>query len=679
MLKLKTVDVWDTLLRRNCHPECIKLSTARYLLFRFHRQIPANLAEQWAIYRLRLQIEGQLAATARAAGGDDEYTLNEVIGNWLAALLGKNATSQLCTEVAEYELSTEITQSFPDGQIEDLLKRDPAEKTIFLSDFYMGDGMLRQLLSAKGLSDAISSGISSSDVGFNKRSGRLFQYVHELHGVAPEDHLHIGDNIYSDVEVARRLGIKTIHYVPEDAHGARMAREKLFASREVLFGHLRSETLQMVENRIEGMSATHGAAFRLGAEAAPLFIGFAQHVAERAIIDGVERLYFFTREGEFFHRIFDILFRDRAYFGHQVPSPRILEVSRLATFAPSMRNVTIQELDRIWALYRSQRVAGLFATLGLKEDSFADLLAQIGLSAQEVIESPQDDPRLERLFASPDFLAAASNLIAEQRALLIDYLCNLGFPTTGKVGVVDIGWRGTIQDNIAHIFPDTAIVGYYLGLKRMINKQPGNVTKRAYGIDEQCETDAGRYFEAFAPLEMICGSPNGSVEGYVQEGDRVVARRNVCTLENQSFRDFTAHFQDGVALAATAWKPYLEHYVIASDEVRGSALQVWQRLSRSPTEELVKTFLRSPQHDVFGFGDFYSRNQAPSILEILSMPVHQPSRRRVIDFIRRMQWTSAVRHLNGIGWFHKQLLLTLFQGAHMVKRNKDRIRRRWKN
>jgi Transposase domain (DUF772) len=43
-------------------------------------------------------------------------------------------------------------------------------------------------------------------------------------GVRPEHHVHIGDNMYSDVEVARTLGIAAIHFSPAPAGELRKPR-----------------------------------------------------------------------------------------------------------------------------------------------------------------------------------------------------------------------------------------------------------------------------------------------------------------------------------------------------------------------------------------------------------------------------------------------------------------------
>ena len=66
MIRLQTVDVWDTLLRRRCHPDAVKLHRAGWLLTRCWPEVPAPLRKPRALLALRLEAERELAQAARA-------------------------------------------------------------------------------------------------------------------------------------------------------------------------------------------------------------------------------------------------------------------------------------------------------------------------------------------------------------------------------------------------------------------------------------------------------------------------------------------------------------------------------------------------------------------------------------------------------------------------------------
>ncbi|QHD02570.1 hydrolase [Pseudomonas sp. S04] len=674
--KIKTVDVWDTLLRRDCHPECIKLATAAHVYFELLGHFKPPYTGYWDIYRARVETEARLAREAREANKDEEYEIVHVLKEWLKTILLSSSDESLPQRFADYELSVEVRHTFQDPDIEEFLKLHSAERTIFLSDFYMSSDMLKHLLEQKGLSHLFEDGVSSCDVGLNKRSGTLFKHVHEVFGITPHEHVHVGDHPWSDVESPAQLGVTGISFVPEKSHADRKERESLFVSREALFQHLRQLSIQAMAPSILARQKTESTAFRFGVEAAPLFVGFALWIAEQAIAQRLDQVFFLTREGEFFRRIYEIIFPDQTLFGHQLPAYAELEVSRLSTFVASMEDISKDEFNRIWRLNRSQKVSGLFSTLGLEYSNFSNLLSEVGLKATDVIERPEANESLSKLIRAPEFTAAVNEKILEQRELLNEYLTEKGISQSDKVGLVDIGWRGTIQDNLARIKPATHFHGMYLGLRKMLNPQTSNVSKCAYGADERVDADTGQLFEAFAVLEMLCTSNLGSAEKYVRSQGKVTAHRNVCAEENSSHSEFSVHFQEGVALAAQVWGPYLERYVVGAAELHASAVHVWKKLSVNPNPDLAKIFIQTPQHDVFGFGDIFQKNQAPALSTIFLSPFSGTARRQVMDYIRRVQWTSGIKHLNGIGPVHKAVLIALFTLANAVKRYRMKSRKR---
>lgn len=675
MYKIRTIDVWDTLLRRDCHPECIKLATAYHLLFGWRDQLKPKFRDGWVLYKARLEAECTLAMQAKAGGKDDEYEITEVLRCWTNTVFSGAVAAGLPERLAEFELSVEVDRSYADHGILSFLVTYQAEKTLFLSDFYMSSEMLSRLLSAKGLDTLVSEGVSSCDVGLNKRSGKIYQHLHMLHAVLPHEHLHIGDNEWSDVTSPCALGINAIHYLPESAHAERLAREHLFSSREVLFDHLRSKCLTLAQNESRGLSSKHAAALNLGTQAAPLFIGFALWIAEQAVIQKLDRLYFFTREGEFFHKVFCALFSHGRLFGHDLPPADVLEVSRLSTFLPSMRDASFSEMSRIWSLFKVQSVSGLFTTLGVDIGRFSELLDTLSLKETDVITEPENSPELRRLFEASAFAEAVEKSLASQASKLQSYLKQCGVYECNRVGVVDIGWRGTIQDNISFLVPNAHFHGMYLGLRRFVNPQPPNVTKSAYGPDETLSYEFCDLFENFSVLELLSGSPNGSVVGYDGVGSEIMPQRQIIDEENYAFSSFTKYFQDGVLLAAHHWQSYFERYVVTGGELREAALHIWDSLRRKPSRDLAEVFIETPQHDVFGFGDIFKKNRLPSVTTMLLAPILEKRRRELFDFIRRVQWSAVATHARDVGFVQRRMLAATFYLANWFKRKRMKLRK----
>lgn len=661
--QLRTVDVWDTLIRRHCHPECIKLSLAQHVYLRFQKVLCETFTDPQSLYLERIAVEAALAGVARSEGKDDEYELEAVLADWLARIFVVGSCPPgLHMELAEVEFSLECERSFPDEEITAVLAQYPAQKTVFLSDFYMDAGRLQRLLKHHGLQDVVSSGISSCDVGLNKRSGRLFPHVQTFYNVKPAEHVHIGDNLHSDVAMPAQHGITSVSFLPQAGHDRREKSESLFSSRSDLFTFLRQMTLAEAQKEYAADNA-----FLYGVQAAPLFIGFSLFIAESSVSDNVKRVYFQTREGEFFLRVYQAMFPDMMLAGIALPPATLLEVSRLSTFAASLYASSSEELQRVWRLVQRQSMDALFQTLGLSIDRHLDTLRRCGLTPEEVIDAPGSDRRVQQLLADAEFSQALLAHAQQKRTVLQEYLKQEGLLDAGSAGLVDIGWRGTIQDNIALVAPQVHLSGYYLGLQRYLNPQPASVSKAAFGPNANVDIASIELIDAVAPLEIICNSDQGSVEGYVRTNCGIEAMRTVNLEENRTYEQFSDSFQRGVIFAAQKWQPYIRNYAVAAEDLQKVALRTWEALCENSSTEMVSACLAAPQNDIFGFGDFFDKRDVPSLHDIAFGIFQGSKRRNVIQYIKRSQWPASVRTRKDIGGFHRVVILSLFFFARKYK------------
>lgn len=60
MTKILTIDVWDTLLRREVHPDAIKLATSKYFFKLCSGHIKKLLPDHLHVHKLRRAFEKQL-------------------------------------------------------------------------------------------------------------------------------------------------------------------------------------------------------------------------------------------------------------------------------------------------------------------------------------------------------------------------------------------------------------------------------------------------------------------------------------------------------------------------------------------------------------------------------------------------------------------------------------------
>lgn len=667
--KLRTVDVWDTLIRRTCHPESIKISVAQYTYLSFLDYLKDEFRDPWKLYLHRLEVESRLAGLSQADGKDNEYVLEHVVTQVLldVSLMSASQSKEAVQQIVSMEFEFECKNSFPDPDILTFLAEYPAEKTIFLSDFYMTSEMLFKLLDYHGLTAAIPSGICSCDVGLNKRSGRLFTHIQSNFNITPAEHIHIGDNAHSDVTMPELLGIKGVSFLPTAGHHRREITEGLFSSHSYLFEHVQKEILTSYNDYPQKHGDMAASGFLTGIHSAPLFIGYALFVAEQSIQNKVEHTYFQTREGEFFSDVYKSIFKNNKLHGIKLPSFSILEVSRLSTFAASLQSPSIDELSRVWRLLQRQTMNAMFKTLNMPSKTHLHLLEKHQIPQDEIVEQPWKDARVIKLFADKEFQQILGTHVQKENAYLVQYLVAQGLIGKKVVGLVDIGWRGTIQDNLSLVAPNTTFFGYYLGLQRYLNAQPANSHKISFGPNINIRTNDALLLDAITPLEVLCNSPKGSVVSYEDNGSGTKAIRQIDATENIAYEQFTKAFQEGVIFACESWGSYLERYALSSDSFRDFSLKIWKELSENSPEALVKACLSSSQNDLFGFGDFLSNKEIPSLQTILRSFISKSERIEVIQYLKRSQWSAAILYQKDISWAHRIVILNLIILAKQYK------------
>lgn len=641
---LLTVDVWDTLLRRRCHPDSVKLHVGRYLALNYAAHLPPGSRDAWTLLRLRQQAEKDLADWSQTQGLDDEYRHMAVYRRWLTLAgldpfpLGEAALERLLLTLEQIELAQEKYVSYADPTISSTLGRQTAKRSFFLSDFYLPASAIRELLDHHGIAHLAPDGMVSCDVGLNKRSGRLYNYLHEQLGVLPDRHLHVGDNPLADVKAARAAGVTAIHYLPPEEHGRRQHREATFHART---DALRTAVRDLLASE-PSQTQEHRKIYDYGRACSLLLVGFVAYVMERAVADGVDRLYFFTREGEFFQEIYRRL-ASRDVLGFPPPPAELLQVSRIATFAGSLRGFSTAELMRLWNQYSVQSLSALFKSLAMNPAAFADRAAAHGLDMAQPVRYPWQDERVIAFLGDEKVRVAIERELSGKRANLLAYLASAGLTDRlEKVGIVDIGWRGTIQDNLAYALPQVEWHGYYLALNRYLNLQPANVRKHAFGPNLNESEDHSHLLDFVAPVEMLCNSPNGSVDGYRITDHGIWVFRHVNDEENRIHDAFVRHFQSGVLDALPYWADFLRTHAYSANELRPVAMDIWSGIIQQPPPFLAQAYFRLSHNETFGVGGFSDKRRMLAAGDVLRACVSRKYRARLHEFLIANGWVPGL-------------------------------------
>ncbi|MCR8659822.1 hypothetical protein [Paenibacillus endoradicis] len=634
--KIVSFDIWDTVLRRHCHPDEIKLHVSRYIFLVYNKYLTASYLSYYDIYFERCKIEGQLGNENKLNGHDDEYSLGEV----LKVLLHNISEGYIVTDdiliqqLVEVELSQEKKMSYLDSNIEKFISSLGSTKSYFISDFYTDKLFVEELLKHVGFKHQYIDGYVSSDIKLNKRSGKLFTHFHNNHSILPSNHTHIGDSLIADVESPSRLGITTHHYYIDAEEKKRELNKRSFENRM-------SNRVFEIKNSLS-INAKTGTEkeqlFNIGHKFSSIFYTFVMALIEDAVKKGYDEIYYFTREGEFFKEIHDDIVTNNPY-GFNIPKSKLLEVSRVATFAASIEEISLDGFMRLWNQYSTQSMSAFFLTLNLEIEEYKKYLNIYNIDETIDIQYPWLNKQIQELFNDTLFCEQLGSDIKEKQKQLLNYFANKGIKKESeKVYIVDIGWRGTIQDNIATIFSNTHIDGYYFGLFNFINPQRTNTAKGSFLKSDEMN----RLLRFVSPIEMLCNSASGSVVGYKGNENKVAVIKKNDDAEDNIHNEFIRYFQEGVLSAGFEISQVINKHAITSDDMKTDTLKLLKELMEEPPYILTKAFFKLAHNEQFGLGKYVDKKYNIPYLLILKAILSKSKRREFKHYLENSSWPQGL-------------------------------------
>ncbi len=292
--------------------------------------------------------------------------------------------------------------------------REEADQVWIITDMYLPRSFLTDLLEKFEILPLVDKLVISSEESASKSAGTL--YDRYLDGAI--DWTHIGDNRRSDIDNAEARGIKTswtrISHPNED--------EKR-VERDHSQGH--SYASAMREARLLCPNSSNIDAWTIGANhSGPMAWQYALWIAEKAKALDLDQVVFLARDGQLLHQAYQRLARSKP----DLPPATYLAASRLA-WLPCILNSDHEDSGRIAEKHIGEDFEQFFSSLGVE-------------AARE--------STLRELLTSSEFRTAAAN----RMELIKTYFEQEGIWKARRIGLVDIGWKGTMQSWMRTLLKD---------------------------------------------------------------------------------------------------------------------------------------------------------------------------------------------------------------------------------
>lgn len=217
-IKVISFDVFDTVLLREMKSESRRFWESSEFFLQYASQNSKGKGKKNdALSKIRVQdvfLARILAAKAAYAispvkNGNREGTFSNIARATCEILGIPELHNQYISSEISYECKSLVLNDF----FSTVKSEHPEIKFVFISDMYLQSHHISEILQKKIDSSPKPLVYSSADGLGSKREGQLYANVARELGVAPEEMLHIGDNLNSDYRQAKRLGLEAV-YLP---------------------------------------------------------------------------------------------------------------------------------------------------------------------------------------------------------------------------------------------------------------------------------------------------------------------------------------------------------------------------------------------------------------------------------------------------------------------------------
>jgi predicted HAD superfamily hydrolase len=424
------------------------------------------------------------------------------------------------------------------------------KRVMLISDTFFSKEFIESVLKKNEIS-GYSELFISSDIGLLKHSGMIFRYIADKLKISPDQILHIGDNVYSDIEQAKKIGIKT-SYIPRAVD---FFKEKSGLDRALSFEDKQSAYLikGLIGNKIMNNPFSYSYPSHSGSSkgkfgysmAGVMFFAFAKWILEQSKQQGYKKIYFLARDGDIIKKCYDIVAKDV----EKAPKSYYLLASRRAFSIPAIQNTEhIIELINI-----------NFSPVPLNEL----LINRFGIepkkiSKKSLIESGFDNISQEISFNKHKenlhkLLLSNSDIIFEQaskeRVVMLKYLASQGLDENTYTAIVDVGHNGMLQKKLSQLLNNKNINGFYFvthnGIKENIYDF-GMSAKAFVGDNINSKDKRYPYNKFILMFESIFLNKDGSLIS-LSENSRGQIVQNKLPVHNEKTRiEFIDEVQDGI-------------------------------------------------------------------------------------------------------------------------------------
>lgn len=553
--------------------------------------------------------------------------------------------------------------------------KDSNQKVIFISDMYLPSPVIAQMLSNCGFSAVEQDVLVSGDVGLTKGTGNLFKYVLNKYNIPAKLLFHHGDNIRSDVDVARSLGVNASyigHIHSNSRYEKGLVGLSSMAPRVMDYCQKKSKLLrkfyvnplsardlekQVVMSRVSAISRlvrfdlecksrSQGLNVISANLASPLLVSFVYWVLFKSRENGIKRLYFVARNGQIFYKIAVILLKNMS----SDIECRYIYGSRSSWYFSGFSSVDDKFIEMLGVRYVGRSILDVFAILGISRSDLDLILNSEELSYFDV-EKPCNKLDFFEYFLKLKNLDCCSVLngkLIEYNECFYQYFESEKVFSEGEVGFVDVGWQLTAHNTLYSLLKErlpNGFTGFYFGVRKRHEAVNEKAPFYAY-FSNEFDGELNWLFRLGAIMiieDVFTAADHGTTKCYQNNAGQVSP---VYHTRNPCFTEDVQLLQEGVLLFAKMVSE--ERLENSLSLIKYDLLRLFEQFYKYPEKEEVLALAHSKIYVVAGHVDKDER--------VLSEPISVKELARVLgnlllknrDFESRWVWFQGSMAISGV-------------------------------
>ncbi|MEM3432970.1 MAG: rhamnan synthesis F family protein [Candidatus Methanomethyliaceae archaeon] len=448
-----------------------------------------------------------------------------------AKLTGCN--SDISKRLMELEIATECKIIRPRDQVVELAREVKAQgkRVILVSDTYFENRQLENILYANGI-NFYDKLYVSSELGKRKDRGDLWDYVLESEKIDKSELLHIGDNEVSDIQLLGDKGFRhPVHVMKPSVMFRQTALGHMLYEEtkpwrgwreDLLYGMIANkcctcpapQSLHMSKPRLDDPFLLGYVVF------GPIVFSFLTWLIRVALEDGVKDLKFITREGYFLSKAYDTFLNHKSFkaVAKDFPKGSYFICSRRAVVFAALR--TEQDINNLLERHFNNTLRYFF-TKRLQVENITAIEKRLGKETLDsLIILPRDYDKVYR------YIVQVFDILVQQaereRDALLRYCREQGLKPSIKVGLVDLGYSGTIQKTLSSLL-NAPLVGYYFvtdeGARSL--RERGLMSRACFGEYVSYRIPNNPFKEYSLTLEAVFTGPSGQLIKFEQTANGI--------------------------------------------------------------------------------------------------------------------------------------------------------------